>query len=58
MKIIIDIPVEFEEHFNKDGFKESLDRLNADVHCLAGNYEKELTDMLVEAFKNAKKILE
>ena len=58
MKIIIDIPVEFEEHFNKDRFKESLDRLNADVHCLAGNYEKELTDMLVEAFKNAKKIPE
>ena len=54
MKIIIDIPKEFIWHFETDRFADSLKRLKSDAHLLAGNYEKELMDMLIEAFKNAK----
>lgn len=54
MKIEIDIPKEFESHFRHDRFKDSLSRLYADAGCLAGNYERELCDMLIEAFKNGK----
>jgi hypothetical protein len=53
MIIELKIPKEFEYHFNYDRFEDSFHRLNADVHSLAGNYEKETVDMLIEAFKNA-----
>ena len=55
MKIIIDIPQEFVWHFEQDRFADSLKRLKYDANLVAGNYEKELMDMLIEAFKNAKK---
>ena len=54
MKILIEIPKEFENHFKKDAFEDSLYRLNADAHLLAGNYEQETLIMLIKAFKNAK----
>ena len=54
MKIIIEIPQEFENHFLQDRFEDSFHRLNADAHCLAGNYEQETMIMLIKAFKNAK----
>ena len=50
MKIVIDIPDEFIPHFNSDRFKDSLERLESDSHLLAGNYEKELCQMLIKAF--------
>ena len=53
MKITINIPKEFEEHFNSDRFKDSLLRLCCDATCLAGDYEKELAIMLIVAFENA-----
>ena len=53
MKITIDIPEEFVSHWEADRFADSLMRLSADAHCLAGNYEKETAKMLVEAFQNA-----
>lgn len=53
MKIEIEIPEEFREHWEKDRFGESIMRLKMDAHCLAGNYEKELCDMLFHAFKEA-----
>lgn len=54
MKITIEIPKDFEEHFNKDRFKDSLNRLRADAgeYC-AGLYEIELCDMLAQAFADA-----
>lgn len=55
MKIIIDIPEEFVCHFETDRFMDSLERLKSDAHLLAGNYEKEVIDMLIGAFKNAKR---
>lgn len=53
MKIVIKIPKEFEVHFTNDQFSDSLYRLKADSHSLAGKYEKELCDMLIEAFGHA-----
>lgn len=58
MKVVIDIPKEFENHFNKDRFKDSLKRIQTDFDYsysfgIAGNYEHELLDMLRVAFKNA-----
>lgn len=59
MKIVIDIPQDFEEHFNNDKFKDSLERIKADLNegfVFAGNYERELLDMLVVAFEEARVI--
>lgn len=54
MRIEIEIPKEFEKHFEQDAFEDALYRLRADAHLLAGNYEKETATMLIEAFKNGK----
>ena len=62
MRIEIDIPREFEEHFKQDKFKDSLERIMADIwhyleigNCLcAGNYEYETIKMLEEALENSK----
>jgi hypothetical protein len=54
MRIEIEIPKEFVEEFNKDRFEESLNRLLHDSHLLAGKYEREVAEMLIKAFKNAK----
>lgn len=67
MKITINIPQDFEKHFNEDRFEDSLKRIKADVHdcinetaqnipAISGNYELELIEMLIEAFKNAEVI--
>ncbi len=53
MKLLIDIPKEFEQHFQTDRFDDSLHRLSADAHLLAGLYEQETVLILSEAFKNA-----
>ena len=53
MKIVIEIPEEFEAHWIMDCFEDSLQRLSADAHLLAGNYEQETAVMLINAFKNA-----
>lgn len=58
MKIQIQIPKEYESHFSEDKFEDSLRRLSADAHFLAGNYERELATMLVKAFKESKIVLE
>lgn len=58
MQIIINIPKEFENHFNSDRFEDSLQRVRFDIHkaiiarkdILSGNYEIETLDMLTEAF--------
>lgn len=57
MKLIIEIPKEFEAHFADDRFKDSLERLKADAGSVAWNYEIELADMLIEAFKDAKEVI-
>ena len=62
MRIEIEIPKEFENHFNQDKFKDSLERIMADIEhslengdCLcAGRYEYETIEMLEKAFENSK----
>ena len=62
MRIEIDIPKEFEEHFNQDKFKDSFERIMADIkhslengNCLcAVRYEYETIEMLGKAFENSK----
>ena len=62
MKIEIDIPKEFEEHFKQDKFKDSFERIMADIKhslengdCLcAGRYEYETIEMLEKAFEDSK----
>ena len=53
MQVIINIPDEFVADWNKDRFDDSLHRLSADAHLIAGNYEQETAKMLADAFKNA-----
>ena len=62
MRIEIDIPKEFEKHFKQDKFKDSLERIMADIKhslengdCLcAGRYEHETIEMLQKAFEDSK----
>ena len=62
MRIEIEIPKEFEEHFKQDKFKDSLERIMADIKhslengdCLcAGRYEYETIEMLMKALENSK----
>ena len=58
MQIVIDIPEEFEEHFNSDRFEDSLQRVRFDIHktiiakkkVLSRKNEIEILDMLTDAF--------
>ena len=62
MRIEIEIPKEFEKHFNQDKFKDSFERIMADIEhslengdCLcAGRYEYETIEMLEKAFENSR----
>ena len=56
MIIQLNIPPEFEDEYNKDRFKESLSRLIADAHLLAGNYEKETARFLITAFQDSEEV--
>lgn len=55
MKILLTIPDEYRNHFETDGFADSLMRLKIDAGTfyLAGRYEQELCDMLIVAFADA-----
>jgi hypothetical protein len=67
MKLIIEIPKEFESHFNHDRFADSFWRISGDLDrivypfgkdAMSGNYEKELVDMLDKALVKAEVIAE
>ena len=57
MKLLIEIPKEFEEHFNMDKFKDSLERIGIGVDdpesMLVSRYDYELIEMLRDAFIKA-----
>lgn len=53
MQIILNIPKEFEEHYNKDRFKDSLSRVVFDIRSrnfegVSGNYDVEVLEMLIK----------
>ncbi len=58
MKLLIEIPKEFEEHFNNDRFTDSFKRICTDIqyygYPISGLYERELIEMLEIAMTNAK----
>ncbi|MFN2926458.1 hypothetical protein ACKX2L_05985 [Lachnospiraceae bacterium YH-ros2228] len=57
MKLVIDIPKEFERDWDNDKFQDCFGRVLADLKdasFLSGNYEKETLEMLQSAFRNAK----
>lgn len=62
MRIEIEIPKEFEGHFKQDKFKDSFERIMADIKhslengdCLcSGRYEYETIEMLERAFENSR----
>lgn len=58
MKIILQIPKLFEPEYKYDRFADSLHRLIADAHLIAGNYEQETANMLIDAFRNSEEIEE
>ena len=58
MKILLEIPKEFETQFKINRFEVTLLRLIKDAHLIAGDYEEEVAFMLIDAFRNAEKILE
>lgn len=52
MRIIIDIPEEFESDYKGDMFKDFFSRVLCDIQdgTLCGNYEKEIAEMFLKAF--------
>jgi hypothetical protein len=53
MKLIIDIPKEFETDYNGDKFKDFFSRVLCDIEkgkCLCGNHEIETAEMFLKAF--------
>ena len=66
MKIVIEVPHEFEQHFKEDRFEDSLERVAYDAmdnlerinanrssdYGLSGRYDLEVIQMLQEAIKN------
>ena len=60
MRLEIEIPEEFEKHFNHDRTKESLEKIMADigVSLILGNYKFETIKMLEKALNSSKVIKE
>ena len=69
MQLLIELPKEFEEHFDFDKFQDSFMRICGDINeirkshskegpslGLSGKYEHELVDVLKKSFLNAKKV--
>ena len=57
MKLIIDIPTEFETDYKGDKFKDFFSRVLCDIEkgkCLCGSYEIETAEMFLKAFDESK----
>lgn len=54
MKILIDIPEEFEIDYRADRFADFFDRVKADMNFICGKYESETADILKSAFDESK----
>ncbi len=55
MKVVIDIPKDFEGDYIADKFKDFFSRVIADVDCkgMCGRYEKEIAEMFLRAFDDS-----
>lgn len=54
MKVLIDIPEEFEVDYNTDRFGDFFKRTKADMDVMCGTYERETADVLVKAFEKSR----
>lgn len=56
MKVVIDIPKDFEGDYIADKFKDFFSRVIADIDCkgMCGRYEKEIAEMFLKAFDDSK----
>lgn len=54
MKILIDIPKEFEVDYNTDRFADFFQRCIADMGTCCGNYEQETVEMMEKAFAESR----
>lgn len=55
MKVVIDIPKDFERDYIVDKFKDFFSRVIADIDCkgMCGKYEKETAEMFLKAFDDS-----
>ena len=55
MKVVIDIPKDFEGDYIVDKFKDFFSRVIADVDCkgMCGRYEKEIAEMFLKVFDDS-----
>lgn len=60
MKILLEIPKEFESDYKGDTFKDFFSRVLCDIEngTLCGNYEKETAEMFLKAFDKSKPVNE
>ena len=61
MKILLEIPKEFEGEYENDRFADSLCRVKSDLawcRMVSGNYERETVEMLYQAFLKSKVVEE
>lgn len=61
MKVVLEIPKEFEDHYNTERFEDSLKRIDYDIRSirfegLSDTYEYEVIEMLIKAFKESREI--
>ena len=55
MKVVIDIPKDFEGDYIADKFKDFFSRVIADIDCkgMCGRYEKEIAEMFLKVFDDS-----
>lgn len=58
MKVLIDIPEEYELDYKTDRFSEFFQRCRADMDVCCGTYERETSDMLEKVFNQSEIIKE
>ena len=53
MKVLIDIPAEFELDYRTDRFRDFFERATADMDVMCGKYERETAEVLSKAFQQS-----
>lgn len=54
MKVLIDIPEEFEVDYHTDRFRDFFERAVADMDVMCGTYERKTADVLAKAFEESR----
>ena len=54
MRVLIDIPAEFELDYRTDRFRDFFERAVADMDVMCGKYERETAEMLSKAFEGSR----